>query len=388
VWGRLTYNAAAAPEAALRPLSMTPASRKVASALAQASRILPTVTTAHLPSAACDAYWPEIYWNQPLTAEPRPNPYGDTPAPKVFSHVSALDPELFSTIHEHAAALLAGTPSAKYSPIEVAAWLETLADGTDRDLASVGRVTDPGLRRATIDARIQAGLGRFFAAKLRAGVLHALHEVGGDRAALESAITSYRRARAAWVALTQEAAVYGPDLSVSDKLSERGHWRDRLAGIDADIEALTVKLTAASSQSAGLAAAIAAATGTPVRRDAPCTHQPPASFAPGTELPLTVAVFGPVTSIECRYRHVNQAERFESVAMTSRSGGYHAAIPAAYTSSPYPLQYYFVVRTATAAHLYPGLGAERMGMPYFVVQGSGFKVQGSGFTVQGSKPRG
>ena len=43
------------------------------------------------------------YWNQPIAGEPRPNPYGDTPAPKTFTHVSPLDPQIFSSIHEHAA---------------------------------------------------------------------------------------------------------------------------------------------------------------------------------------------------------------------------------------------------------------------------------------------
>src|SRR5436190_20359814 len=92
------------------------------SALAQASRILPIVTTAHLPSAACDAYWPEVYWNQPLVepTPPAPNPYGDTPAPKTFAYVSPLDPQFFSRITDCADELLAGRFSAKASPIDVA----------------------------------------------------------------------------------------------------------------------------------------------------------------------------------------------------------------------------------------------------------------------------
>jgi len=43
-------------------------------------------------------------------------------------------------------------------------------------------------------------------------------------------------------------------------------------------------------------------------------------------------------------------------------------VPASYTNSPYPLQYYFVVHEGSrAAHLYPGLGADRLQVPYFVV---------------------
>ena len=49
--------------------------------------------------------------------------------------------------------------------------------------------------------------------------------------------------------------------------------------------------------------------------------------------------------------------------------GYRAAIPAAYTDSPYPLQYYFEVReSAEKAWLYPGFAADLANQPYYVVR--------------------
>src|SRR5262249_54535319 len=165
VWGRLTYNPGADKAPALRPFGTGPRARAMASALAHASRILPIVTTAHLPSAACDAYWPEIYWNQPIVGEPNPNPYGDTPSPKVFSHVSPLDPELFSTMDAFADELLGTGPGAKYSPIEVATWLIGLTSIVSRDVKTIESDTTPATRRLVIDAKILAGLGQFFAAK-------------------------------------------------------------------------------------------------------------------------------------------------------------------------------------------------------------------------------
>ncbi len=74
-------------------------------------------------------------------------------------------------------------------------------------------------------------------------------------------------------------------------------------------------------------------------------------------------------SVQCCYRHVNQAERFERVPMLGERGLRRASIPAAYTESPYPLQYYFVVNHGRAdATLFPGLGADLMHQPYFVVR--------------------
>jgi hypothetical protein len=52
----------------------------------------------------------------------------------------------------------------------------------------------------------------------------------------------------------------------------------------------------------------------------------------------------------------------------SRSGDLHsAAIPAAYTDSPYPLQYYFELRTATAATLHPAFNPTLSNQPYYAI---------------------
>jgi hypothetical protein len=382
VWGRLTYNPDADAAQWRRHFSADPHGAAIASALARASRILPIVTTAHLPSAACDAYWPEVYWNQPMAGEPRPNPYGDTRTPKTFQHVSPLDPQLFSSIDEHAAELLAHEPSGKYSPIDVAVWLDELAAGIAKDLAPLARAAaSPAARRATIDAQIQADLGRFFAAKFRAGVLYAIHERTGDRHALDEAVRHYRAARASWAALCERARpVYAADLSVSDRFSERGQWTDRLAAIDDDIERIAQRAPSpsptATIDTRRVQEAIAAATSHPRRAAAPCTHTPPAGFKPGTALPLELTITGGrhVTSAWCYYRHVNQAERFQRVAMDAdaRAGAaavYRASVPVAYTDSPFPLQYYFAIReTGAAAHLHPGLGADLLNQPYFVLR--------------------
>ena len=45
----------------------------------------------------------------------------------MFGNVSPFDPELFSRINDFADELLKGQRSAKYSPLEVAQWLEDLA---------------------------------------------------------------------------------------------------------------------------------------------------------------------------------------------------------------------------------------------------------------------
>src|SRR5207237_9013841 len=154
--------------------------------------------------------------------------------------VSPLDPELFATVEECAAALLAGEPLAKYSPLEVADWLETLALDARRRLADAearaGTAPAPAFRRLATDVAIQSGLGRFFAAKLLAGVLWALYERSGSAMASEEARKAYRSAREAWAELAKRAeGVYLKDITFGRVANLRGHWSDRLAAIDQNI---------------------------------------------------------------------------------------------------------------------------------------------------------
>ena len=53
--------------------------------------------------------------------------------------------------------------------------------------------------------------------------------------------------------------------------------------------------------------------------------------------------------------------------MTAGGAGFQAAIPAGYTGSPFPLQYYFEVRRGTDAALHPGFNASLSNQPYYAV---------------------
>ncbi len=317
---------------------------------ASASRILPIVTTAHMPSAANNNYWPEIYTNHSMV-EPGKHHYSDTPAPKVFGNVTALDPQLFSRISDFADQLLKGERDGKYSPLEVAHWLDELA-------AAAAKSHD-------VDTLIQSDLGRFFAAKFRAGVLYHLYQQTHDRNALEKALVAYRAARDAWSELANRAKdVYVADLTVGEQPWLRGHWLDRLPAIDADIAALE-KLLPASTDSLHprIRAAVAETLRRPRRSPAPVRHSPPAHFTPKQPLPLEAAVDGKATG-RLYYRHVNQAERWQVAELQAGA----ASIPAAYTDSPYPLQYYFEFHNAPGdAWLYPGFAPDLANQPYFVV---------------------
>jgi len=57
--------------------------------------------------------------------------------------------------------------------------------------------------------------------------------------------------------------------------------------------------------------------------------------------------------------------------MTRTAQSFHAEIPAAYTNSPFALQYYFELRESPQrAWLYPGFNPDLLNQPYFVVERS------------------
>jgi len=379
VWGRLLYNPDSSPEVWRRYLrtQFGRGAPAIETALANASRILPIVTTAHGASAGNNTYWPEVYLNQSIVDGDHPGPYRDTPVPRTFGNVSPLDPQLFSRIDDFADELLKGETSGKYSPVEVAQWIENYAAQAAQNLARaeplVSGKNRPEYRRLAADIAIQAGLGRFYAAKFRAGALYRIYDRTASRAALDESLKAYRKARQSWMELATVAKpVYLPDITVGEHPQLRGHWLDRLPAIDADIALMEKKqVPAGDAPRDRVPAAIARIVGRSQRASLPCRHQPAAKFHPGQPLEIELAIGDGSKPVSARiyYRHVTQAERYELAEMQLRNDRYCAAIPGAYTDSPYPLEYYFEVKHGRdSAWLYPGFTAQLNNQPYFVVR--------------------
>ena len=385
VWGRRLYDPGANPEAWRRWLrtGFGAGAAPTETAVANASRILALLTSAHLPSASNHSFWPELYTNMPIAAGGDSSPYSDTPEPKTFAAVSPLDPQMFSSVDEHAADLLAGNANPKYSPIEVAQWMEDFARAASAAIAearvrAAARAHSAAFRRIEADVEIQIGLGRFFAGNLRSGVLLAIFEQSDEAQAGRLALDQYRLAREAWAAMAAHAAVvYQADISYGSIAIRRGAWKDRLAAIDRDMDAMAVRVK--SVERGGEATqstrqAIQAATRRPMRASIDCTHTPPAAFQPGAPLALSIAVSqssaaDTLASVILHYRHVNQAERWKQAEMQRDAAAFSAVIPAGYSQSPYALQYYFEFRGQNGtAWLHPAFNATLSNQPYYVIE--------------------
>ncbi|MCG6960145.1 hypothetical protein LJE82_09680 [bacterium BMS3Abin03] len=379
VFGRLAYNPDTEPDVWHRYLvkQFGAGSDEVELALANAFPILPIVLTAHGASAGNNTYWPEIYTNQSL-ANPKQNPYWDTPSPQVFGNVSPMDPQLFMRINDFADELLKGKRSGKYSPIEYAQWIEDYAEAVDKNLTAAKNSSKgkqkPEFRRIAIDVTIAAGLGRFFGAKFRAGVLFGIFKQSGDRTALKLSIETYHKARNFWIELSNVARdVYKHNITIGEYDLIRGHWLDRLPAIDEDIDLMRKILeetpTDNTPQQNNVRLAIQEALGQPKRDSAVCHHEQPKYFKVGEPLEIKISIEKTIESVVLYYRHVNHAERFKTVEMQRTGKSYRATIPADYTDTLYPLQYYVEVREKPDNEwLYPGLTSKLTQQPYFVVR--------------------
>jgi hypothetical protein len=342
LWGRAMYNPATVPQAA------TPAEK----ALASASRILPLITSAHGPSAANNNYWPEMYYNMSVVDPAVRNPYGDSPQPRVFGTVSPFDPEIFASVMEEVQA----KSGVKYTPSEVARWLDELAD-----VAMQGDAP----RAWAVDIRIQAGLGRFFAAKFRSAVAYETYQRDRSRHRLEQAVQEYRAARNAWAGLAETAkGVYRSDVSFGYEYQLRGHWLDRLPAIDEDIARMQKMLDNLPPSDGSLER-----IGGKRRAVWECRHEEPPAFRRGKPIDVALSVKEKqVDAVVLHYRRVNQVERFLTTDMTAKGSEFRGRIPGEYTDSPFPVQYYFELRWAGTFAMYPGIGPLLSSQPYFVVR--------------------
>jgi hypothetical protein len=386
LFGRLTFDPETPPEQWRRSLRGTfgAAASDAEAALASASRILPLVTTAHHPSASNNYFWPEMYTDMPTVwfeegGEDRtgPHPYLDTPQPRRAGAVSALDPEVFSSASEFIDEVFTGRPSGRVSPLRVARWLSELADQASSRIDAVERTADregAEVRRWIADVSVLAALGRFFSSKLAATVWYELHAATGSTEALGTAIDTYRRARDAWRDASARAVVYVDDLTCGPQSWLRGHWRDRLEAIEADLKDMEDRrseyVASNNLDDSALGSVLAEDIS---NRGFEVHHTTPHSFLPGQHLVLSVRVLGEradsVRGIKLRFRPLNHSLPFGVREMTRSADTFTVRIPGTDLDGAYALAYAFVVRAADGtAWRYPGVGDELTDQPYFVVR--------------------
>jgi len=382
LWGRLGYNPDCNPEAWRRVLRQEfgEASLSLENALASVIRVLPLFTIAHGPAASCATYWPEIYSNIPI-ANTDVEPFPEVENPVVFGNVSPFDPQLFMSGIECGIALVKGHVTGKYSPLEVASWLDDIGNTSKKSLEAArarlgSRVSRPEFRRIEEDVLIQGGIALFFAAKLRCSVLWCIYSLTGFHPAGETAVKAYAEGLEAWKKMANRAkAVYKSNISYGSSERLGGHWLDRIPDFEADLNDLKQRLENPAQASSSVEPAVAEralklALIRPRRSRVSVEHIPNEKFLSGKPLSIVLncksKIFKKVT---LHYRHINQAERWQSVVLNNNVNDFTGEIPGEYTAHRFALQYYFEFQTGKSeASLYPMLADDLSNTPYFVVR--------------------
>ena len=308
------------------------------------------ITTAHGLAAANAIYWPEIYVNQPIVKMQERTPYMDTAPPRTFGSISPFDPELFYGIDEYADDLLKDERRGKYSPLEVADWLQDLAETAEQRLEEanrqVGDPQAPAFRRWAIDVAVQAGIGVFFADKFRSGLAFSLFERTQNPELLRQALSRYESARDAWAKVAEiTKGVYREDLTFGYFPYLRGHWAGRLQDIEHDVSAMAALYEGIrGNPSAGSQAPAFVLAADKSKGSCPAfLHAAPEAFNRGQAVELALELEEAMTDLQVQlhYRKANQGESYNIVDMTRKGTRFAAEIPASYTDSDYPLVYFF-----------------------------------------------
>ncbi len=378
VWGRRLYAPDTDHDDIDRFLTETcgDAASDCEAGLALGSRVLPLVTLSHGVSVSNNIYWPEMYTNITVIGDGTLNHYGrDTPRPVRFGTVSTFDPQLISNPKDYVAALLDEDNRRRYSPLDIADWLEAMADGIGARVQSMrgsASFDRPEVQRISIDLRILAGIARFFAEKFRAACWAELFLLSDDHATRERAGRHLERAVMAWKEAGDAATgTYQDDISFGRQHFMRETWAFRLADIRKEARDLDGwrkgdgggNPTHPGESGKALIAALEA------RRPTSCREMPvqfPTSFTPGEAVEIT-ADGGSARDLVLHYRHVNQAERWCSVPMDQAGGSWKVAIPGDYTSAPFYLQFYITALDGETGVLSPGLAANLSNEPYYTI---------------------
>jgi hypothetical protein len=395
-WGRIGYSAGSDPEVWRRELRARFGEKlvdPVERAIRSASRIIPLITAFHMPMHPMLTYWPEFSTGAALFAENNHNSrfngtfYGDVS----YGSAEPSDPGLFYGVDEYAKERAGKRVKDKYTPLQVAGWLQGFQEEVSRAVGQVDRLVgkkpSAELKALRLDLLMLADLAAFHSAKILAAVALGLSSSskGADRGLyLRTSLERISAARTAWISLSDRGigAYHDPlEFNAGSSTARRGQWRDYIPEIDADIAQLEDLLKGASSDAPSRRGDVrrAADSQTVAVELAEEESWPrlevelPPEWPAGSDLVVEVQTGAAdrfAQGLTLRYRHANQLEgAFKSTKMTPAENGYRGVIPGRYIRKEWDLLVYITaVLSDERILIHPGLYHPSHALPYFVVK--------------------
>jgi hypothetical protein len=278
------------------------------------------------------------------------------------------DIQQFLNVREEAKSIVAGGDTAMRRPEETSRWFAQTADGILAQVALAEKANGSGagkeLRTTITDLKILAGLARYHAERLLAGVCYNLYQETGDLASFDDAIGYEKKALDAWGRMVAAAGdVYSENLAFgAHAVGFSRHWKEEYQLLSRNFEQLQAERRTAVAKAGATHFALHEVGGA-----APSARLLP--VAPGLEVAARVTAPAGVKWVRLRYRHATQYEDYQTAEMTldARTGNYTARIPAAFDNPKWDLMYFIeVVDRKGAGRMFPDLEVET---PYVVPGG-------------------
>jgi hypothetical protein len=355
LWGRLTYNPESPADVWEHEFTtrFAQAGAPLSQALQLASRVLPRIVAASYR-----------YQNFPTTRGwAEMNRQGSLPE---YAGEEGSDIQQFLNVRDEARSIVEGSDTAMRRPEETSRWFAQTADAILAQVALAEKANGSGpgkeFRTTITDLKILAGLARYHAERLLAGVCYNLYKETGDLASFDEAIGYEKGALDAWSQIVAAAGdVYSENLAFgAHAVGFPRHWKEERQTLARNFEQLQAERQKAAPK--------AGATHFPLHT---AVDAPPSArlwpVGPGLEVAAQVTAPAGVKWVRLRYRHATQYEDYQTAEMTldAKTGNYTARIPAAFANAKWDLMYFVeVVDRKGAGRMFPDLEVET---PYVVV---------------------
>lgn len=361
----------------------------------EASRILPLITATTQFSASCWRFWPEMVTCLHLDAYRAIQPSDQSQFYAIAPWGSRQNWRAEGWASKHSAFVedvVADNLNSKWTPIEVSARLSQLADATlsALDAARAGSDASGDIRTAEaaateLDLRVLAHIARYHASKKLAATHLEFFRLTSERARLPFVWKHIKESQKEWeriVALTEgkyrSQMVFGFSSEHYSDYPDRlhlhvGHWRDRLADVQADVDFVAgllggndAQLSAGINEAGGSLQRFAAES--PLRRKPLVEHERVLSAVPGREIDIVARVTSdePLRDVSVYFRAMDQTRAWKRIPMARTEGGvYRASIPGQEVDASFDMLYYLEARVAHGGTFWPDWTRET---PYVVVQ--------------------
>lgn len=347
-------------------------------ALAAASKIVPLVTTIHMPVHPSLRYWTELNTGWALFAENNLNEIQAYDFEKEITYGSTepSDHGLFYGIDEFARDAFAGELCDKFTPIQTASWLLALAKETEDTWAKAKQLLpdcqDAEFLAMGVDFSMLCDFARYHAFKMYAALALAHWKQTGQKEWLSDSAQYLNQSISYWEQLAEKGLkYYHDDLNFGSAGSEtrKGTWADLTVELKRDEQTLQALLR---EHQVEVGSEVHKALTSEVRTQLTAEIPEVAMGRKPLKIKAFVSGVGMMPQqVTLHYRKVNQVEgAFHTISMKHWSGGeYTAEIPAEYITTEWDLMVYVTTREKDGSCLmFPGVYHPTFPYPYQVVE--------------------